>query len=185
MYSFPPFFTKQPNRDTEAKRLQVWRDLIISYCRHHKVYVLELNDSTISSPLFFNASISRRLTKTEIAEILQMMTSAGLAEWIPGDSNKFIVFWRSPAEWADAIFSWVVKQGHTDSIMTMFEFKETSAPSGQCVYCSFHVLDPKHLFADIGGVHEAILMKAIKVLEGRGKAVLLDSENGAGIKWFS
>jgi hypothetical protein len=32
-YAFPPFYSKQPNSDTESKRKQLWRDLILSYCR--------------------------------------------------------------------------------------------------------------------------------------------------------
>ena len=110
MYNFPPFFTKQPNRDTEAKRVQIWRDLILSYCRHHTIYVLELSDSTISSTLFCNSTISRCLSKAEVSEILQMMCSAGLAEWISGEKSKCMIFWRSPSEWADIVYAWVTSQ---------------------------------------------------------------------------
>jgi ESCRT-II complex subunit VPS25 len=130
MYSFPPFFTKQPNRDTEAKRVQVWRDLILSYCRHHAVFVLDINESTASSPLFCNSTISRSLNKADILEILQMMISAGNAEWLTHDSTKLMIFWRRPSEWADMVFAWVASQGHTDSIMTMYEFKEVSSATG-------------------------------------------------------
>ena len=140
MYNFPPFFTKQPNRDTEAKRVQIWRDLILSYCRHHTIYVLELSDSTISSSLFCNSTISRCLSKAEVSEILQMMCSAGLAEWISGEKSKCMIFWRSPSEWADIVYAWVTSQGHLDSIMTMYEFKETSASSGHSATQCFEML---------------------------------------------
>ncbi len=85
MYSFPPFFTKQLNRDTEAKRVQVWRDLISSYCWHHAIFVLDINESTTSSPFCCNSTvistISCGLIKADILEmILQMMVSAGNPE---------------------------------------------------------------------------------------------------------
>ena len=131
MYHFPPFFTKQPNRDTEAKRLQIWMDMILSFCRQYRIFVLEINGATLSSPLFSNTSISRSLSKDEATEVLQAMTLAGLAEWIPGEPNKCIIYWRNPAEWADEIFLWVTTRGHADSVMTMFEFRETSAGSGE------------------------------------------------------
>jgi hypothetical protein len=40
IYSFPPFFTPQPNPQTLAHQLALWVDLLLSYCRFHRVYIL-------------------------------------------------------------------------------------------------------------------------------------------------
>lgn len=131
MYGFPPFFTKQPNVDTEAKRVQLWRDLILSYCAYHKIFSLRLNESTIASNLFQNQSISRGLGKADILDIFRKLVSAGLCESVPEDQEQYLIFWRRPSEWADIIFSWVVSRGYTDSVMTMYEFREASMRSSE------------------------------------------------------
>ena len=83
-YSFPPFYTcvknigicilkwnyclffivysnerLQPNVETERKRLEAWKTLILDYCRFHKIYLLDIEESA-SSPLFQNKSIDSR-----------------------------------------------------------------------------------------------------------------------------
>jgi len=56
-YNFPPFFTLQPNAETEAKRLVAWQDLTLEYCRFHKIHTLDVQES-LTSPLFLNKSIN-------------------------------------------------------------------------------------------------------------------------------
>ena len=41
-YSFPPFFSIQPNLDTRGKQIDAWKNLVLSYYKHfilqkHKV----------------------------------------------------------------------------------------------------------------------------------------------------
>jgi ESCRT-II complex subunit VPS25 len=80
-YSFPPFFSKQPNLETNAMRVQMWKDLILNYCRHHRVFVLNVREAVATSPLFGNEAISRRLQPADANDIFHLMASAGLAEW--------------------------------------------------------------------------------------------------------
>ena len=69
-YSFPPFFTRQPNAETNARRVQMWKDLILDYCRHHRQFVLSVREAVATSPLFGNAAIARRLQPADANEIL-------------------------------------------------------------------------------------------------------------------
>lgn len=80
-YSFPPFFSKQPNVETNAMRVQMWKDLILGYCRHHRVFVLNVREAVATNPLFGNEAISRRLQPADANDIFHLMASAGLAEW--------------------------------------------------------------------------------------------------------
>ena len=57
-YSFPPFFTLQPNSDTRAKQLEAWCDLVLAYFKSTRSYMLDVNEAS-SSPLFYNEEISR------------------------------------------------------------------------------------------------------------------------------
>ena len=49
----------QPNTETRKKQLEAWRSLILSYCRHQRVYTLDLAEC-LQSPLFYNADIERK-----------------------------------------------------------------------------------------------------------------------------
>lgn len=44
-YTFPPFFTRQTNLDTHHAQLTKWSDLILSYCRHHRIFKLALSSA--------------------------------------------------------------------------------------------------------------------------------------------
>ena len=59
-YSFPPFFTIQPNSDTREKQLEAWCNLVLSYCKYTRDYVLDVK-AVVNSPLFNNQSINHIL----------------------------------------------------------------------------------------------------------------------------
>ena len=59
-YHFPPFFTIQPNSDTQAKQIEAWCELVLAYHKAAKSYILDVNEAQ-SSPLFYNRKINRIL----------------------------------------------------------------------------------------------------------------------------
>lgn len=50
----------QPNADTRQKQLEAWCSLALSYCRHHKLYTLDVMEAQ-ESPMFNNKKIERIL----------------------------------------------------------------------------------------------------------------------------
>lgn len=63
IYSFPPFFTKQPNLTTWQHQQQQWIQLILSHSRHTRCSRLELsNESLRAMELFTNREINRTTT---------------------------------------------------------------------------------------------------------------------------
>lgn len=52
----------QPNVDTRQKQLAAWCSLALSYCRHHKLYTLDVLEAQ-ESPVFNNKKIERILTR--------------------------------------------------------------------------------------------------------------------------
>lgn len=50
----------QPNVDTRQKQLAAWCSLALSYCRHHKLYTLDVMEAQ-ESPVFNNKKIARIL----------------------------------------------------------------------------------------------------------------------------
>lgn len=52
--NYPPYFTLQPVRETREKQIQLWKELIIDFCRTQKVFVIGLEEDF---PLFSNPAI--------------------------------------------------------------------------------------------------------------------------------
>lgn len=48
-YFFPPFFTRQTNLTTHHAQLVKWSALVLSYCRHHRIFKLSISSSGIYS----------------------------------------------------------------------------------------------------------------------------------------
>lgn len=110
-YSFPPFFTLQPNTTTLHSQRQKWSTLILSYCRHHRLTKLSLPES-IETDLFYNRKIGKRLGIADAREMVEGMRKEGRAEWIVrkgGEETRDLVWiwWRSLDEWAAGLYDWV------------------------------------------------------------------------------
>jgi len=170
-YNFPPFFTIQPNSATQAKQLEAWRQLILSYYKHQKQYRLDVTEAH-SSPLFSNESIKRKLAMDDMRLVLDSLSKSGHVEWDEGaDKQRCFVMWRTPGEWADQIYSWVEQNGMTDTVCTLYELHSGDDTVDQ----EFH------------GIDINVLRKALQALERRGKAQIFSAEDPSevGVKFFS
>jgi ESCRT-II complex subunit VPS25 len=59
-WSYPPYFTLQPIPETRQKQKELWSSLILSYCRHHKIFQINVDDAAQQqSPPFANPAIKR------------------------------------------------------------------------------------------------------------------------------
>jgi ESCRT-II complex subunit VPS25 len=62
IYSFPPFFSRQPNAQTYAAQKSAWANLILGYYRSKRLWRIDVNQETIERiPIFSNKEYSRRL----------------------------------------------------------------------------------------------------------------------------
>jgi len=178
-YSFPPFFTLQPNLTTLARQLALWSTLIQSYCAHNHVFRLSLSTAA-SSPLFNNAAINRKLDIISIRRVLDYMISAEgdrRAEWVPTGKKRDVgnegkssawIYWKRPEEWADVIHEWVDSTGQKGSVLTIYELRESDAVQSQ----------------DWVGMDEEMFRKCLDALVRRGKAQVFGTDDGAGVKFF-
>ncbi|PMD55661.1 ESCRT-II complex, vps25 subunit [Hyaloscypha bicolor E] len=175
-YSFPPFFTRQPNTSTHHAQLQKWSSLVQAYCRHHRLFKLSLTDS-LDSDLFHNKKIGKRLGREDAREVVEFMRKEGRAEWVVDDKGKtrgageggeFWVWWRNVEEWAGLIAEWVDETAQKNTVLTLYELTESEATLSQ----EFHGMDPE------------LLQKALSVLVKRGKAQVFGQEDQQGVKFF-
>ncbi|GJQ09346.1 hypothetical protein GpartN1_g1137.t1 [Galdieria partita] len=168
-HSYPPSFTLQPVKTTKEKQLKLWCDLVLSYCKHYKIFKLSLTDSA-NSPLFVNTSIDRRLSISAIEEVFSRLVSMGYGEWLNKQANICLIYWRRPNEWAQIIYDWVERTGRRKSILTLYEirFSEDTAEF------EFHEMDPE------------LLLKSLQVLESQGKCVIFEGKvsDDLGVKFL-
>ncbi|OQR74962.1 vacuolar protein-sorting-associated protein 25-like [Tropilaelaps mercedesae] len=163
-FSFPPFFTVQPNLTTRKKQMEAWTSLVCDYCQHHKLVTLNVQDAH-ASELFNNRAISRKLSADGVLALAEHMIAAGKAQWLE-PQKILLVLWRSREEWAKLIYDFVVNAGMTNSVCTFFELVQGDDTAGE----AFHGLDV--------GVFKVFLM----TLEEQQRAEIIGDDEG--VKFF-
>ena len=170
IYSFPPFYTLQPNALTRASQLRSWSSLIQAYCRHHRLFKLTLVDA-LDSNLFHNSTIKKRLNAKDAKDVIDHMVSKEgeeRAEWIGSQKAAAWIWWRKPEEWATLLEDWVNDTGQKGTVLTLYELVEGEATEKQ----DFHGMDME------------VLHKALNTLVKTGKAQVFGTDDQQGVKFF-
>lgn len=149
-----------------------WSSLVQSYCRHHHIFKLLLQDA-LDSPLFDNAKLKRRLSAEDARAVIDYMASKegdNRAEWIGPSTEKTSawIWWRKPEEWAGLLEAWVDETGQKGTVLTLYELVEGEATVGQ----EFHGMDME------------ALRKSLGTLIKKGKAQVFGGEGQEGVKFF-
>lgn len=147
--------SRQPNEKTWASQSRLWTELVLAYCRFHRVFRLELGDAAIAaSELWSNRSLDRacgdarraadrspgRVSPQLQREIVDLLVKAGGAAYDPPPSRSAphppacFVYWRRPDEWGEIMYADVVARGETNSIMTLFELQQGDATPADAEY---------------------------------------------------
>jgi ESCRT-II complex subunit VPS25 len=186
-YSFPPFFTLQPNDDTRRKQLDAWADLTLAYCKSNRIYQLDLVEHE-SSELFNNKKIERNCSIELLRAIVDYMCKTGRAEWIEGvssptskrssssktpptaSSTKCFVLWHTLDEWSAIIYGYVSRSAMQNTVCTFYELTD----SDECAKEEFAHMDKK-LFS-------LILINLQK--QRKAELIQLGDESEMGVKFF-
>ncbi|XP_071717129.1 vacuolar protein sorting-associated protein 25 [Rutidosis leptorrhynchoides] len=164
-FNYPPYFTLQPVRETREKQIQLWKELILDYCRTQKIFVIGLEQDF---PLFSNPAIERSLNYEAREAFLSAIVSDGRAEWMDKNHRQCLILWHRIKDWADIILHFVKENGLEDSVMTVEEIRTGVESRG----------------TDIHGMDATVLMRALKLLENKGKlAIFKESSTDLGVKF--
>lgn len=175
-YSFPPFFTLQPNEDTKRKQLDAWCDLVLEYCKFKRIFQFDANEMQ-NSELFSNKKIDRKCSLDLINVIIDELIRKNRAEWqMSGvgknakQTSKCFIYWYGLDEWARFIYDYVVKNGLQNSVCTIYELIDSDEVKKEIFYRIDHQL----------------FLKSIKILENSKKAELihLNDNDEPGVKFF-
>ncbi|KAK3429823.1 hypothetical protein EUGRSUZ_E01319 [Eucalyptus grandis] len=93
-----------PVRDTREKQVQLWKELILDFCKTQKIFVIGLEEEF---PLFSNPVIERSLTHEAREAFLAAIVSEGRAEWLDKGHRKCLILWHRIQDWADIILNFV------------------------------------------------------------------------------
>ncbi|CAD6572847.1 MAG: hypothetical protein TREMPRED_000645 [Tremellales sp. Tagirdzhanova-0007] len=164
IWSFPPFFTLQPNPTTQAHQLTLWTTLILDWARHDRVFSVNC-DALDAGQVFRNKIIDRRLLPNAMREVMSSMTKNGYAAPDPPKQTAmYLLYWRKPDEWATLIHDWITANGFNASIMTFYEITDGDLSES----------------TEFRQLPEPMLRKALESLVKRGKAQMLRGEGEAG-----
>ncbi|KAM1758536.1 hypothetical protein ACFX13_007716 [Malus domestica] len=153
-FNYPPYFTLQLVRDTREKQIQLWKDLILDYCKTHHIFVIGLEDQEF--PLFSNPAIERSLTYEAREAFLSALVAQGRAEWLDKSRRKCLVLWHRIQDWANIVLDFVKDNGLEDSVMTVEEIRTGIESRG----------------TELHGIDRTVLMRALKMLEQKGKLAI-------------
>jgi len=180
-YSFPPFFTLQPNEDTRAKQLDAWCDLVLNYCSHKGIFQIDLTDAQ-NLELFYNKKIDRKCSLDLITTILTELVKKDRAQWISSDQvspkkshqqqnhRKCLILWNTLDEWSKLIYEYVDRKSLQGTVCTFYELTEAKEVRNE----KFSRID------------KVVFRKSLAVLEKQGKAEVfqLDEAEEHGVKFF-
>eukprot|EP00850_Spirogloea_muscicola_P012246 SM000078S22105 [mRNA] locus=s78:463025:464677:- [translate_table: standard] len=179
-YNYPPYFTLQPVKDTREKQIQLWKELILQYCKQQKIFRVNLDEEF---PLFVNQAIDRKLSNDAKVCFLGALVAEGRAEWLDKGHQKCLILWRRVEDWADILLQFVCSlpsaqrnsmvrdNAMENNVMTLEELRQGDDVHG----------------TELEGVDMTILSRAVKLLESRGKAALFKgtTADDEGVKFFS
>uniref|UniRef100_A0A3B5PZF5 Vacuolar protein-sorting-associated protein 25 n=1 Tax=Xiphophorus maculatus TaxID=8083 RepID=A0A3B5PZF5_XIPMA len=157
----------QPNVDTRQKQLAAWCSLVLSYCRHHKLYTVDVMEAQ-ESPVFNNKKIERKLPVEAIQVVFEELRKKGNLEWLDKNKSRCLVMWRRPEEWGKLIYQWVSKNGMNNSVFTLYELSNGDDTDGE----EFH------------GLEDWMLQRSLQALQTEGKAEIISMDDGKGVKFF-
>ncbi|KAG6513564.1 vacuolar protein sorting-associated protein 25-like isoform X1 [Zingiber officinale] len=165
-FNYPPFFTLQPVKETRDNQVKLWKELILSYCRSQRIFVIGLEEDL---PLFSNPVIERSLSHEAREVFLSAMVNEGRAEWMDKGHKKCLLLWLRIQEWADYILYFVKENGFADSVMTIEEIRSGIETRG----------------TELARIDRGLLVRALKLLEQKGKVAIFKgtSTDDDGVKF--
>jgi len=144
--------------------------LVQKYCRHHRIFRITIIEAC-ETPLFYNATLKKRLSVKDAKAVIDYMVSADgdeRAEWLGPEKSAAWIWWRKPEEWATLISTWVEETGQKGTVLTLYELVQGESTEKQEFY----------------GLDTELLRKSLNTLVKKGKAQVFGADDQQGIKFF-
>ncbi|CCF59119.1 hypothetical protein KAFR_0G00860 [Kazachstania africana CBS 2517] len=170
IYSFPPLYTRQPNKIIRTKQIESWITIILDLASKNKLWTIS-KDGTIENSLniFQNNDIGRSVPPLFIVEIMKIMFTNGQlvsksdkkSDFDSDLSNEFYILWKPIESWGSLILEWFETSNKMNQVVTLYELGEGDESIGW----EFHEMPAP------------LLVKSLKNLVSRNRCTLIKDEN--------
>ncbi|CCK69882.1 ESCRT-II subunit protein VPS25 KNAG_0D01300 [Huiozyma naganishii CBS 8797] len=174
IHSFPPLYTRQPNKLVRNKQLETWAGIILDNAKKlHRWEIDKTGRFERGGPsIFTSESIGRAVPQLFINEIWRHMQRNnqiilrdeslqwGVLDDADADAS-FYVLWRPLDAWTSLILEWFDTANQMGKVVTFYEL----AQGDESLDCEFH------------GIPEPLLLRILKPLVKRGRATMLKGDN--------
>ncbi|KAK1564132.1 ESCRT-II complex subunit [Colletotrichum navitas] len=207
-YSFPPFFTRQTNLTTHHAQLVKWSDLILAYCRHHRIFKLSLGAAIPSASSALphalpNHSAAAPSALAEQPTTFSPATAASSAAAAPeelfhnralnkrlslADAREVLEFMRKEGR-AEALPAgtdvfWVYWRTPDEWAAFVEGWIDETAQKGVVLTLYELTEGESTRGTEFHGLDPDLLAKALQILVKRGKAQIFGQEDSQGVKFF-
>ena len=160
--SWPPFYTLQPNLDTQAQQLSLWSQAFLEFAKSNRLFVATLESF---SPLTRNSEINRSLSEELKESIFRYMKKQS---FVASEGLSMLVFWQKPETWAEKMYHWAVNSGRIGTVETV----EGLVSGDETTQEEFY------------GMPVNFALHVIKTLEKTRKAEMFQVGDGFAVKFF-
>ncbi|XP_054657336.1 vacuolar protein-sorting-associated protein 25 isoform X3 [Grus americana] len=208
-YSFPPFFTLQPNGETRQKQLSAWCALALAYSQRHRLPAMTVREAQ-DSPLFANRRLQRILwglppPPPGAPHMSLLPPPAALSPALPSQIGERLLNPRPgklPLESIQVVLEELRKNGNLEwldknktSFLIMWRRPEEW---GKLIYqwvskngLTNSVFTLYELASgddteneEFHGLDETMLLRALQALQQEHKAEIITLDDGRGVKFF-
>lgn len=127
IHSFPPFYTLQPNEETQIAQLDQWAQILLKWAEFNKVWSIDQNGTPIdsdstTSTIFTNDDIDRKCSQELISKVFKQVIKSG--NGIVDSDNNLLILPKSIQFYSNELKSKLESNGLTNVMLTIYELQQ-------------------------------------------------------------
>lgn len=160
--NWPPFYTLQPNLDTQSQQLALWSSVLLEFAKKNRIFV-----ATVESfeGITRNGALNRSLSVEFKNALVNYMVKQKV---LVSDGLSFLVFWQKAETWAEKIYKWASDSGRIGTVETIEGLVSGDETNGEEFY----------------GMPLNYAYNVLKTLEKSRKAEIFKVGEGYALKFF-
>ncbi|KAK3333848.1 ESCRT-II complex subunit [Cercophora scortea] len=209
-YSFPPFFTRQTNLTTHHAQLVKWASLVLTYCRHHRIFKLSLSGqppvptpqatpTTTTTTTTANLDITTPTTTTsssssssdelfhnrKLNRRLSLADAREVIDFLRKDGRaEYVAGGGSSSSKDSGDVAWIYWRTPEEWAALIEAWVDETGQKGSVLTLYELTQGDATRGAEFHGLDPELLQKALGTLVKRQKAQIFGHEDSQGVKFF-
>lgn len=125
IHSFPPFYTLQPNGETQIAQLEQWKQILLNWSEANSIWAIDPNGSPIDSTIpsiFINEEINRKCKQDLISMIFKSLIKSG--NGVLDNDNNLLILPKSIKFYSNELKTNLESNGLTNIMLTIYELQQ-------------------------------------------------------------